>query len=1436
MRGPSGDRVLAVIRGSAVNQDGHSNGLTAPNGQAQRAVLLEALANARVEPAQLSHVEAHGTGTALGDPIEVEALDAVLATRPAGAGPVVLGAAKSNIGHLESAAGIAGLIKVVLSLQHEAIPKVLHFTQLNPHIRLDRRRMIVATTEQPWVRGAAPRVAGVSSFGWSGTNAHVVLGDADGAAEPGEAAAPVAQAEAGPWLLPISARSPEALQALAAAYAARLEAAPAVRLGNLCAAAARSRSQHAERLAVVAETPTQAVERLSAAAGGVPAAWLARGRAREAVRADGIVFVLPGQGTQWAGMGRELLAEDAVFRTAIEACDAAFAAYTDWSVVGQLTGRDTSRLDEVDVVQPLLCALQIGLGAVWESRGVRPAAVVGHSLGEVAAAYLAGALDLDMAARVICCRSQLLRSVSGSGAMALVDLSRLETQAAIVAAGVADEVSVAASNGPRTTVISGAPVALEAVLAQVSARDVFCRRINVDVASHSPQMAPLVPALQERLRGLAPRAAMQATFYSTVTGAPLAAEQLDAAYWARNLRQPVEFGAATAALVAAGYRQFVELSPHPTLVGVVQQVLETAGADGIVVGSLRRAESERAALLAGLGELYVHGYPIDWARLMPGPPVDVELPSYPWQHESYWLDQPRGFSLSGRAPRTAAERPRLGQLVSQALDSGAEVWEQRVDAATRPELYAHHIHGATVLPASAILELLLLGAAGKGIRRLREVNLRRTVHLGSSEPLSLQTVITARADGGWDVRLHARSAARDEAWQLIADARAEAETEVSTDTAEREAMPLSTRRLELMYPSVVSGDDFYARLAAAGARLDAPLQVVATARWGRGGGAAELQGPDAGRLDGALQLGAIVLATNRSNVGLAMPTRIDEVRAADGWQHAAWAVVALRDAPMQQDLLLADGDGQSRLELRGVRLRALDEESDPRLLHSVQWRLHVEQAAETRADAASPERWIICGSPGEVCQGVAEGLHARGQHAEIAAVHELADLLSADGPITGLVLLPTDAGVPDQGGATGVERLGTEHLSASVLGVLQLAAQRGASVWLVTRGAYALGPQEVPDPAQTALWGLGRVFGAEQPELLSGLIDLATLSNAAELPELLLGGCPIEVAWRDGRRWVPQLVPLPNGSLPHVPDHAFQARADATYLITGGLGDIGLAVADWLVDRGARRLLLLGRTAMPARQTWADLAVDSPRGRRAARVRALEARGVSVHLAAVDVTDAAQLGACLTTFRAEGWPPIVGVIHAAATSVDHLLTQLGPAELEGVVRTKVRGAELLEAFCGEGLDFCIYFSSLGAVLGQAGQGAYAAANAALDALAVAQWQRGRQVLSVNWGAWEDLGFARTSGGQRTIAALDAQGVRSLTPAENLALLDHLLATRPLVSAAIAPDAPSAGDARRRWCVAKRRGPGAWSYVRCDGASLAAAPGDGRGPTATAGGW
>ncbi len=431
-----GDPIRAVIRGSAMNQDGHTNGITAPSGVAQRAVIERALRDAGAEGGSVGYVEAHGTGTALGDPIEVEALAATVGRGAADDAPCFLGSVKTNIGHLEGAAGIAGLIKAVLVLQHRQVPKNLHFTGLNPHISLAGTRFVVPTALADWRAGAGPRVAGVSSFGWSGTNTHVVLEEAP------ERTPPTANPE-GPFLLSVSARSRPALESLVHEYRERLTAATAAQLRDLCATAALHRTHHDHRVAAVARDGVALAARLEEA--------LAASTGQRVLERPRVVFVFPGQGSQWAGMGRSLLHSEPAFRVAIEQCEATIRAEAGWSLTEVLEGR--APCDDIGVLQPTLFAMQVGLAALWRSWGVVPEAVVGHSMGEVAAAHVAGILDLGDATRIICRRSALLRRIAGRGAMALVELPMDAARAACAA--YADRVSVAVSNGPRSSVLSG---------------------------------------------------------------------------------------------------------------------------------------------------------------------------------------------------------------------------------------------------------------------------------------------------------------------------------------------------------------------------------------------------------------------------------------------------------------------------------------------------------------------------------------------------------------------------------------------------------------------------------------------------------------------------------------------------------------------------------------------------------------------------------------------------------------------------------------------------------------------------------------------------------------------------------------------------------------------------------------------------------------------
>jgi acyl transferase domain-containing protein len=632
-----GDRIYAVVRGSAVNHDGRSSDFLATPGRAgQETVIRRACADAGVRPGDLAYVEAHGTGSRAGDPIELAALGAVLAEGRDTGAPCRVGSVKSNIGHTEAAAGIAGFIKVALSLWHGTIPASLHVEEPNPDVDWTSLPLRLQRTASAWDDTGEPPLAGVSAIGIAGTNAHVVLQQWPADAR-GEALADRVQ------VLALSSHTPETLAALERDYIDWLGRDPSDSVADLCYTAGARRAHGRHRSAVVGATRAELRARLLET-DAAPGSAVRRGVAGPHRR--GAVFVFPGQGSQWIGMGRELYAQEPVFRAELDRLDAAIRSVQGWSVVDYLRdGPAADGVSAIDLVQPALFAMEAGLAALWRAWGLRPEAVVGHSMGEVAAAYVAGALSADDAARVIGRRSALLRRVSGRGAMAVVDLAMDDARAAL--AGHEDRVAVAVSNSRRSTVLSGDPAAIDAVVERLEARDVFCRLVKVDVASHSPQMDPLLDELRLAVAGITPRTP-EVPMVSTLTGRWLSGAECDAEYWVRNLRQPVRFSAAIDRLLADGHRTFVEMSPHPLLVGAIQDLAREAGADDVLgVGSLRRDESERASLLGSVAELYVHGHAIDWVA-MGGRGRVVSLPAYRWQRERYWYEPAAGIATASR--------------------------------------------------------------------------------------------------------------------------------------------------------------------------------------------------------------------------------------------------------------------------------------------------------------------------------------------------------------------------------------------------------------------------------------------------------------------------------------------------------------------------------------------------------------------------------------------------------------------------------------------------------------------------------------------------------------------------------------------------------------------------------------------------------------------
>ncbi|MEU0580177.1 amino acid adenylation domain-containing protein [Streptomyces griseoincarnatus] len=654
-----GDRILAVVRGSAVNQDGRSQGLTAPNGPAQQRVVRDALAAARLTPADIDAVDAHGTGTPLGDPIEAGALAEVFGPERDPGRPLWLGSSKSNIGHTQAAAGVAGVMKMVLALQQQTLPKTLHADEPSPHIPWEDSGLALLRQPVPWPRGERVRRAGISSFGISGTNAHVVLEEAPAPhpVEPAQPAQPAGLAEparAGTLPLLLSGHDPRALRAQATRWADWLEEhGTATAWQDVVRTAALHRAQLPARACVSADGPAAAAEALRALGEGAAHSAVVTGEARERGKP---VFVFPGQGSQWVGMGRELLAESAVFAAAAQECDTALRPWTGWSVLDVLRGEADAELnlERIDVLQPALFTVMIGLVAVWRSLGVEPAAVVGSSQGEVPAAVVAGALSLADGARLTALRSQgQLRECSGRGAMALVELPVCEVERLIAPYGAA--LSIAVVNTETSAVVSGDVDAVESLLSSLADTDVFNRRIASDTAGHSAHIDPMVPWLAEELAGLRP-ADWSVPFYSTVTGAVLEGTSLDGTYWCRNARETVRMDRALRTLAADGFDVFVEISPHPVLGMALTSA--TTDAQAAVVGSLRRGHGGLSQVLRSLGALHTQGCAVDWAAVLGTLPRSraAELPTYAFQHRPYWTDVV-GHHLAAPGTRRPAATP-----------------------------------------------------------------------------------------------------------------------------------------------------------------------------------------------------------------------------------------------------------------------------------------------------------------------------------------------------------------------------------------------------------------------------------------------------------------------------------------------------------------------------------------------------------------------------------------------------------------------------------------------------------------------------------------------------------------------------------------------------------------------------------------------------------
>ncbi|MCC3775020.1 type I polyketide synthase, partial [Streptomyces sp. UNOB3_S3] len=1121
----NGHQVLAVVRGSAINQDGASSGLTAPNGPSQQRVIREALSNAGVAADEVDAVEAHGTGTTLGDPIEAQALLATYGKDRPGDRPLWLGSIKSNIGHTQAAAGVAGVIKMVLAMRHGVLPRTLHVDEPSSHVDWSAGAVELLTEGRSWERKGHPRRAGVSSFGMSGTNAHVILEEAsveddEDAVVPTGTSTGTGTDEAGdsavvavPWTL--SAKSPEALRAQARRLLTYLDDDRPERAGSLVDVGhslATTRATLTRRAVVVGRDRITLRQGLEALARGESAANVVEGNATVGV--DKVAFVFPGQGAQWVGMAVELLDSSPVFADRMRECAAALSPYVDWSLLDVLRGTEGApSLDRVDVVQPVLFAVMVSLAELWRSFGVRPAAVIGHSQGEIAAACVAGALSLDDAARVVALRSQAILQLSGAGGMVSIALPAEQVRKRIEPWG--GRISIAAVNGPSATVVSGEPQALDELVTACETDGFRARKIPVDYASHSAQ----VETIRERLLALAapltPRPA-GIPFHSTVTGRAMDTTALDGEYWYRNLRHTVEFEQSVRGLIDDGFTAFVEISPHPVLTMAVQETAEDTGATVAVVGSIRRDEGGLSRFLTSLAEAYVRGVTVDWSPALAGG-HRVELPTYAFQRQRFWAEQLTSGADVTSAGLGAPDHPLLGAAVPLA-DGDGVVLTGRLSLRTHPWLADHTVHGTVLLPGTAFVELLVRAGDEVGFDLIEELTLETPLVLPVTGTVQIQVRVRAEQEPGRrPLAVYARTD-DDAPWTRHADGTlgrgGSAEefppepwppagstaidvANVYRDLAERglDYGPLF-RGLRAAWRH---GDEVYAEVAlpeeagAEAARFALHPALLDAALHGLGLGTL-LEESTGGQLPfswtgvslhatGATALRVRLTATDSGAVS---------VRVADDTGAPVAEVESLVLRPIPDGQLTAGGDGGARDGL-----------------FRVEW---------VPVDVVTPHsgqgRWAVVG-PDQL--GLAATL---GPSVETA--RSLTDLAAPDTDVPDTVLVTAVADSRDDGGAASVRTA-----TVRILELLQtwLAEERftDARLVVVTQGAVALADgDDATDLTHSAVWGLVRSAQTENPGRFV-LLDLDEPASAALLPHALTTEEP-QLAVRGGELRAPRLV------------------------------------------------------------------------------------------------------------------------------------------------------------------------------------------------------------------------------------------------------------------------------------------------------------------------
>ncbi len=1413
-----GDRVLALIRGGAWGHDGRSSSLTVPRFEAQHALMLRALGRTGLLPRQIGYVEAHGTGTPVGDPVEAAAIGEVFGTNRDGVPPLLVGSGKTNIGHLEIASGVAAIIKVVLALQHRRIPAHLNLETPSPHVEWDRYALSVPLESTPWEPIDGRRLAGINSFGLSGTNAHLILEEAPPLPE---------RADVGPsvHVLAVSGRSESSVRTLAARHRASLVA-EGIDLRDFCHTANACRTHLDHRVAVVGRTAEDIADALETRAG----APIANSRSDHPPK---LAFLCSGQGAQYAGMGRGLFESSPLFRSVIEQADSALRAHLEHPLVSVLyEERHADLIHETEYTQPALFALEMGLASLWRSLGIEPTHIAGHSLGEYVAATLAGVFDFEDGLALVAHRGRLMRELAETGAMAAVFAT--EGRVAELIADDAEDVALAAINGPENVVISGVRESVTAALERLRAAGIGVRELDVSHAFHSRLMDPMLDAFEAVVRGM-DLGRPTIPLISNVTGLPMEdATATDPDYWRRHVRMPVRFADSVVALRAAGVEHFLEVGPHQTLIGMA--ALSAPDRSSVWIPSLRKGRDDETQFGEAVASLFESGVEIDWSEFDRGrDPRRITIPTYPFEGKRHWYPAGRreGAAESARLPVRdvdAVNHPVLGTRLRSPAISGV-VYQGLVTADEPRYLGGYRIGRVIHAPLAVLLEAVLSGVE-HGLRwpafELRDVQVGTPLAVPRRGGRITQVILDEPhgEEAGFTVQSTARDGSGTPRWTIHVTGTVNRITTDDEEEPHAAAAPPAGPPAEVG-PDVgreADVDDVYEALARSGVRLGASYSVLQAAQVAEGRLVADVvldasfaHEEDRYEIHPTLlhwlfQAPAGLVPTASDSDDPHLPISLARLRrpepgGAPARIRAEFVVHA--GSMLEVDVEGYDAAGRHVVSVAGLRLRPTEPWELEAPIGEDEWSYRIGWD-ESQTQGAAPiggGSWLVLGPGGdfdrrvagalevagarvhrhgcdvELCGTTGDGIESHPDPANSPWARELLDRVEKEGglPLDGVLLtLAADEDAAPVSGEAARDRA-VEYCAVATDLARELRRRDGLTgrLQFVTRGAIDVDAAPgITGVVGSTLWGLQPVLRSEHPELRSAIVDVDPESDdpiALVMREVTSTSVEDRVAYRQDRRYAPRLGRFREPG----PIRESRFHPDKAYLVSGGLGGLGKALIEWLAGQG------VGIIAANARRAPDDATMMW--------IEEIRRRGTRLEVVLGDVSLQPDVDAIISEI--DGWGlPLGGVFHAAGVLDDGLLTDMTPQRYRRVLAAKVAGAwNLHRAALGTELDHFVLFSSVAAFMGSPLQANYAAGNAFLASVAAYRREAGLPALSIDWGPWAERGMAAEMG-RRERDAVEGRGMKFLDPRRCLELLEQHLRENTSRVAVMAVDWQALGRA------------------------------------------